>query len=188
MPAVPIGRSPPFASSTCLPASADCGWGSRLSAAAASSPANGNRFAQKTYLRNFADGDDHVMAGDIRPYGAASSKIPAFDVLLAGFPCQPFSLAGVSKKNSLGRLHGFEDEKQGNLFFEIERILRHHRPAAFLLENDGEALLEREARDDLIRFAPKRSLRRQAHQLKADLSIRSRSGIRRSSTLPVQRS
>lgn len=94
-----------------------------------------DRFAQKTYLRNFADGDDHVMAGDIRPYGAAPSKIPAFDVLLAGFPCQPFSLAGVSKKNSLGRLHGFEDEKQGNLFFEIERILRHHRPAAFLLEN-----------------------------------------------------
>jgi DNA (cytosine-5)-methyltransferase 1 len=94
-----------------------------------------DRFAQKTYLRNFPDGDDHVMAGDIRPYGADPSKIPLFDVLLAGFPCQPFSLAGVSKKNSLGRLHGFADEKQGNLFFEIERILRHHRPPAFLLEN-----------------------------------------------------
>jgi DNA (cytosine-5)-methyltransferase 1 len=94
-----------------------------------------DRFAQKTYLRNFCDGEDHVMAGDIRPYGAAPSKIPEFDVLLAGFPCQPFSLAGVSKKNSLGRLHGFADEKQGNLFFEIERILRHHRPPAFLLEN-----------------------------------------------------
>ena len=94
-----------------------------------------DRFAQKTYLRNFPDGDHHVMAGDIRPYGAEPSKIPAFDVLLAGFPCQPFSLAGVSKKNSLGRLHGFADEKQGNLFFEIERILRHHRPPAFLLEN-----------------------------------------------------
>lgn len=94
-----------------------------------------DRFAQKTYLRNFADGDDHGMAGDIRPFGADPSKIPKFDVLLAGFPCQPFSLAGVSKKNSLGRLHGFQDEKQGNLFFEIERILKHHRPAAFLLEN-----------------------------------------------------
>ena len=94
-----------------------------------------DRYAQKTYLRNFADGEDHIMAGDIRPYGAAPSKIPAFDVLLAGFPCQPFSLAGVSKKNSLGRLHGFQDEKQGNLFFEIERIIKHHRPAAFLLEN-----------------------------------------------------
>jgi DNA (cytosine-5)-methyltransferase 1 len=94
-----------------------------------------DRYAQKTYLRNFADGDDHVMAGDIRPCGAAPSNIPDFDVLLAGFPCQPFSLAGVSKKNSLGRLHGFQDEKQGNLFFEIESILKHHRPAAFLLEN-----------------------------------------------------
>jgi len=75
------------------------------------------------------------MVGDIRPYGADPSKIPQFDVLLAGFPCQPFSLAGVSKKNSLGRAHGFADEKQGNLFFDIEAILRHHRPPAFLLEN-----------------------------------------------------
>lgn len=94
-----------------------------------------DKFAQKTYARNFPECDEHVMAGDIRPYGADPSLIPPFDVLLAGFPCQPFSLAGVSKKNSLGRRHGFEDEKQGNLFFEIERILRHHRPAAFLLEN-----------------------------------------------------
>jgi len=94
-----------------------------------------DKFAQKTYSRNFPECEEHVMAGDIRPYGANPSLIPDFDVLLAGFPCQPFSLAGVSKKNSLGRLHGFEDEKQGNLFFEIERILRHHRPAAFLLEN-----------------------------------------------------
>jgi DNA (cytosine-5)-methyltransferase 1 len=92
-------------------------------------------YAQKTYLRNFADGPDHLMAGDIRPFGADPGRIPEFDVLLAGFPCQPFSLAGVSKKNSLGRSHGFADEKQGNLFFEIERIIRHHRPAAFLLEN-----------------------------------------------------
>lgn len=94
-----------------------------------------DRFAQKTYQRNHSEAEDHVMAGDIRPYGADPSQIPDFDVLLAGFPCQPFSLAGVSKKNSLGRRHGFEDERQGNLFFEIERILRHHRPAAFLLEN-----------------------------------------------------
>lgn len=94
-----------------------------------------DRWSQETYRRNFPDGDDHVMAGDIRPYGAKPSLIPDFDVLLAGFPCQPFSLAGVSKKNSLGRKHGFEDEKQGNLFFEIERILRHHGPVAFLLEN-----------------------------------------------------
>ena len=95
-----------------------------------------DRWSTKTYEANFPDSDvDHVMAGDIRPYGADPSLIPEFDVLLAGFPCQPFSLAGVSKKNSLGRAHGFADEKQGNLFFDIERIIRHHRPAAFLLEN-----------------------------------------------------
>lgn len=94
-----------------------------------------DKWSQETYRRNFPDGDDHVMAGDVRPYGATPSLIPDFDVLLAGFPCQPFSLAGVSKKNSLGRKHGFDDEKQGNLFFEIESILRYHRPAAFLLEN-----------------------------------------------------
>ena len=95
-----------------------------------------DRWSAKTYEANFPDSDDdHVMAGDIRPYGADPALIPEFDVLLAGFPCQPFSLAGVSKKNSLGRAHGFADEKQGNLFFDIERIIRHHRPSAFLLEN-----------------------------------------------------
>lgn len=94
-----------------------------------------DKWSSQTYRKNFPDGEDHVMAGDIRPYGQDPSLIPEFDVLLAGFPCQPFSLAGVSKKNSLGRAHGFADEKQGNLFFDIERIIRHHRPAAFLLEN-----------------------------------------------------
>ncbi|HEY0012118.1 MAG TPA: DNA (cytosine-5-)-methyltransferase [Allosphingosinicella sp.] len=94
-----------------------------------------DRWSQQTYARNFADDDEHELVGDIRPYGADPGRIPAFDVLLAGFPCQPFSLAGVSKKNSLGRKHGFDDEHQGNLFFDIERILRHHRPPAFLLEN-----------------------------------------------------
>jgi DNA (cytosine-5)-methyltransferase 1 len=94
-----------------------------------------DRWSQKTYLHNFPDGEDHVLAGDIRPYGENPSRIPEFDVLLAGFPCQPFSLAGVSKKNSLGRAHGFACEHQGNLFFEIARIIDHHRPAAFLLEN-----------------------------------------------------
>jgi DNA (cytosine-5)-methyltransferase 1 len=94
-----------------------------------------DRWSNQTYRKNFPDGEDHVMVGDIRPYGADPSKIPEFDVLLAGFPCQPFSLAGVSKKNSLGRAHGFDCDKQGNLFFEIEAIIRHHQPAAFLLEN-----------------------------------------------------
>lgn len=94
-----------------------------------------DRWSQKTYLRNFPDNDDHIFAGDIRPYGEAPWRIPEHDVLLAGFPCQPFSLAGVSKKNSLGRAHGFACEEQGNLFFEIASILEYHRPAAFLLEN-----------------------------------------------------
>lgn len=61
--------------------------------------------------------------------------IPNHDVLLAGFPCQPFSIAGVSKKNALGRAHGFADETQGTLFFDVARIIAAKRPAAFLLEN-----------------------------------------------------
>lgn len=94
-----------------------------------------DRWSQKTYLANFPDAEDHLFVGDIRPYGREPWRIPKHDVLLAGFPCQPFSLAGVSKKNSLGRKHGFEDEHQGNLFFEIRDIIDCHRPAAFLLEN-----------------------------------------------------
>jgi DNA (cytosine-5)-methyltransferase 1 len=94
-----------------------------------------DRWSNQTYRANFLDGDDHIMVGDIRPYGEKPELIPAHDLLLAGFPCQPFSLAGVSKKNSLGRAHGFDDEKQGNLFFYIRDILAHHRPPAFLLEN-----------------------------------------------------
>lgn len=90
-----------------------------------------DRFSRKTYEANFLDG--HPIAGDITAVHA--SEIPPHDVLLGGFPCQPFSLAGVSKKNSLGRAHGFEDETQGTLFFDVVRILKYHRPAAFLLEN-----------------------------------------------------
>lgn len=88
-----------------------------------------DRWARRTYKANF----EEEPAGDIRPISA--SDIPAHDILCGGFPCQPFSLAGVSKKLSLGRRHGFDDERQGNLFFEITRILRHHQPAAFVLEN-----------------------------------------------------
>jgi DNA (cytosine-5)-methyltransferase 1 len=94
-----------------------------------------DRWSQLTYSKNFPDDRDHILVGDITPYAAQPHLIPEHDVLLAGFPCQPFSLAGVSKKNSLGRRHGFDDVKQGNLFFEIERILRYHRPGVFLLEN-----------------------------------------------------
>lgn len=90
-----------------------------------------DRFAQQTYMANFRD--NRPIEGDIREIEAAD--IPEHDVLVAGFPCQPFSIAGVSKKNALGRLHGFEDETQGTLFFDVLRILKYHRPAAFLLEN-----------------------------------------------------
>lgn len=90
-----------------------------------------DKYAQQTYLANFPD--NRPIAGDIREVDAAA--IPDHDVLVAGFPCQPFSIAGVSKKNALGRLHGFEDETQGTLFFDMLRILMAHRPAAFLLEN-----------------------------------------------------
>ncbi len=86
-------------------------------------------FAQKTYRMNYGD----TPVGDIR--SVESESIPDFDVLLAGFPCQPFSLAGVSKKKSMGRATGFEDKTQGTLFFEVARIIRDKRPRAFLLEN-----------------------------------------------------
>ena len=90
-----------------------------------------DRFCQQTYGANFPTREPIV--GDIRD--VRSADIPQHDLLLAGFPCQPFSLAGVVKKKSLGLAHGFADETQGTLFFEIARILRAHRPAAFLLEN-----------------------------------------------------
>lgn len=88
-----------------------------------------DKYSQKTYAANFGE----TPVGDITKVDLAD--IPKHDVLCAGFPCQPFSIAGVSKKNSLGRKHGFEDERQGNLFFNIAAILDHHRPAAFVLEN-----------------------------------------------------
>lgn len=90
-----------------------------------------NKYAQQTYQANFRD--NHAPHGDIT--GIHTDDIPDHDVLLAGFPCQPFSIAGVSKKNALGRLHGFLDETQGTLFFDVARILKAKRPAAFLLEN-----------------------------------------------------
>lgn len=91
-----------------------------------------DRWAQATYRANFPH-DQHEIAGDITKIDAKA--IPEHDVLLAGFPCQPFSIAGVSKKNALGRAHGFGDETQGTLFFDVVRILAEHRPKAFLLEN-----------------------------------------------------
>lgn len=88
-----------------------------------------NNFAKKTYEANFGE----VPFGDITKIN--EKEIPDHDILLAGFPCQPFSIAGVSKKNALGRSHGFLDETQGTLFFDIARILEYKKPKAFMLEN-----------------------------------------------------
>ena len=88
-----------------------------------------NKYSQQTYFANFGEQPE----GDITKVAAAD--IPEHDILVAGFPCQPFSIAGVSKKNSLGRATGFEDKTQGTLFFDVCRILEKKRPKAFLLEN-----------------------------------------------------
>jgi len=92
-----------------------------------------DKYSRQTYALNFPD--NHEIGGDIREFSQSPELIPEHDLLLAGFPCQPFSLAGVSKKNALGRPHGFLDETQGTLFFDTAKILLHHRPAAFVLEN-----------------------------------------------------
>lgn len=88
-------------------------------------------YSQKTYGANFPS--THQIAGDITRVREAD--VPDHDVMLAGFPCQPFSIAGVSKKNALGRAHGFADETQGTLFFDVARIIAAKRPRVFLLEN-----------------------------------------------------
>ena len=88
-----------------------------------------NKFAKVTYEANFGE----VPFGDITQID--ENQIPDHDILLGGFPCQPFSIAGVSKKKSLGRNHGFLDETQGTLFFDIARIIEAKRPKAFMLEN-----------------------------------------------------
>ncbi len=88
-----------------------------------------NEKAQETYAANFGEkphGDIHTIA---------VADIPKHDILCAGFPCQPFSIAGVSKKLSLGRAHGFDDKEQGNLFFTLADIIDFHQPDAFVLEN-----------------------------------------------------
>lgn len=86
-------------------------------------------YSKKTYDANFGE----VPFGDITEIN--ENEIPDHDILLGGFPCQPFSIAGVSKKNSLGRAHGFLDETQGTLFFDVARIIKHKMPKAFMLEN-----------------------------------------------------
>ena len=86
-------------------------------------------YSKKTYEANFGE----VPFGDITKI--SEQEIPDHDILLGGFPCQPFSIAGVSKKNALGRAHGFLDETQGTLFFDVARIIKHKMPSAFMLEN-----------------------------------------------------
>src|SRR3989344_4005867 len=88
-----------------------------------------DKHACTTYSANFGE----IQCKDVNEIKA--HEIPEFDMLCGGFPCQPFSIAGVSKKNSLGMKHGFEDKKQGNLFFEIIRIINHHNPKILFLEN-----------------------------------------------------
>lgn len=90
-----------------------------------------DKYAVQTYSENFQS--THQIAGDITK--VTVSEVPNHDILIAGFPCQPFSVAGVSKKNSLGRSHGFLDKTQGTLFFNVAAIIAEKRPKAFLLEN-----------------------------------------------------
>ena len=88
-----------------------------------------DKYAQITYKKNFGE----LPKGDIRKVSA--SDVPNHEILVGGFPCQPFSMSGVSKKNSLHVPHGFRDKTQGTLFFEIKRIIAEKRPHAFVLEN-----------------------------------------------------
>lgn len=90
-----------------------------------------NKYAQQTYLANFGE----VPFGDITQESTKSFIPKDFDILCAGFPCQPFSIAGVSKKKSMGFETGFKDKTQGTLFFDVADIISRHRPKAFYLEN-----------------------------------------------------
>ncbi|MBJ7354357.1 MAG: DNA (cytosine-5-)-methyltransferase [Thermoleophilaceae bacterium] len=89
-----------------------------------------NDFSRTTYSANF---ESAAFKGDIKSINECD--VPDHEILLAGFPCQPFSIAGVSKRQSLGTPHGFECDTQGTLFFDVARILAEKRPPAFLLEN-----------------------------------------------------
>jgi len=88
-----------------------------------------DKLAQQTYYANYGE----MPAGDITQ--VPTSDIPDHDILTAGFPCQPFSIAGVTKHNALGNAHGFAHTTQGTLFFDVARIIAEKRPKAFVLEN-----------------------------------------------------
>jgi len=95
-----------------------------------------DRFSALTYQENYPERENrHQFVGDIRPYAENPAPIGDFELMLAGFPCQPFSIAGVSKKNALGRPHGFLCDTQGTLFYDVAKIIDYHRPPVFLLEN-----------------------------------------------------
>jgi DNA (cytosine-5)-methyltransferase 1 len=98
-----------------------------------------DQHCQKTYEAFFGEKPDFSSILDTEPPGDITKisvgLIPPHNILAAGFPCQPFSLAGVSKKQSLGRPHGFADPTQGTLFFNIRKIISKVEPEAFLLEN-----------------------------------------------------
>lgn len=106
-----------------------------------------DRYARRTYRANHPEPPEHQWVDDIKkltqPPGVPEDELlchidasfPAHHVLLAGFPCQPFSIAGVSKKNALGRSHGFECEDQGQLFFDVLRILKAKKTPFAVLEN-----------------------------------------------------
>lgn len=123
-----------------------------------------DKYAQKTYFENFGE----YPFGDVKqftdPKRVPDDKIldeliPDHDILAGGFPCQPFSIAGVSKKQSLGRKHGFEDPTQGTLFFDIKRILRAKRPSAFFLENVKHLLRHDKGRTfEIIKYQLKKEL------------------------------
>ena len=89
-----------------------------------------DKYAQKTYQHWFGENP----AGDVMEL-TQSGSVPDHDMLAAGFPCKPFSIAGVSKKNSLGRAHGFKDRTQGTLFFHLADIIDRKQPPTLLLEN-----------------------------------------------------
>lgn len=92
-----------------------------------------DKYAAKTYEANFQHKPEVFLKSDITKISA--NDIPDHDILTAGFPCQPFSIAGVTKNNALGNAHGFEHATQGTLFFDVARIIQAKRPRAFLLEN-----------------------------------------------------
>lgn len=91
-----------------------------------------DKWAATTYASWYEDSEVHQ--GDLRLLNPRD-EIPNHDVLSAGFPCQPFSIAGVAKKNSLGRPHGFSDLQQGNLFFALCDVISAKKPKVVLLEN-----------------------------------------------------